>query len=54
MWPEAQEMDERMRTPGAFGPDIVVFGPVVEVPADAQMSDWLLGLLGRDPYWVAG
>lgn len=54
MWPAAQEMDERMRTPGAFGPDIVVFGPVVEVPAEAPMSDRLLGLLGRDPYWVAG
>ena len=54
MWPAAQEMDERMRTPGAFGPGIVVFGPVVEVPADAPMSDRLLGLLGRDPYWVAG
>jgi uncharacterized protein (TIGR03086 family) len=54
MWPEAQEMDERMRTPGAFGPGIVVFGPVVDVPADAPISDRLLGLLGRDPYWVAG
>jgi len=54
MWPGAQEMDERMRTPGAFGPGVVVFGPVVEVPADAPVSDRLLGLLGRDPYWVAG
>jgi uncharacterized protein (TIGR03086 family) len=54
LWPAAQAMDERMRTPGAFGPGIVVFGPVVEVPADAPMPDRLLGLLGRDPYWVAG
>jgi len=54
MWPAAQEMDERMRTPGAFGPGIVVFGPVVEVPEHAPVSDRLLGLLGRDPYWVAG
>jgi uncharacterized protein (TIGR03086 family) len=54
MWPSAQEMDERMRTPGAFGPGIVVFGPLVEVPGDAPFSARLLGLLGRDPYWVAG
>ncbi len=54
MWPAAQEMDERMRTPGAFGPGIVVFGPVVEVPGGSTVSDRLLGLLGRDPYWVAG
>ena len=54
MWPSAQEMDERMRTPGAFGPGIVVFGPLVEVPGDAPVSARLLGLLGRDPYWVAG
>ena len=54
MWPAAQQMDERMRTPGAFGPDIVVFGPVVEVPDEAPVSDRLLGLLGRDPHWTAG
>ena len=54
MWPAAQQMDERMRTPGAFGPGIVVFGPLVEVPADAPVADRLLGLLGRDPYWTAG
>ena len=54
MWPAAQQMDERMRTPGAFGPDVVVFGPVVEVPDEAPVADRLLGLLGRDPYWTAG
>ena len=54
MWPAAQQMDERMRTPGAFGPGIVVFGPLVEVPDDAPVADRLLGLLGRDPYWTAG
>ncbi|MDT7784118.1 MAG: hypothetical protein QOF58_2537 [Pseudonocardiales bacterium] len=47
------DLMERFRTPGAFGPGIVVFGPVVEVSAEAPVSDRLLGLLGRDPYWVA-
>ena len=37
------------RTPGAFGPGVVVFGPRVIVPDDAPMQDRLLGLLGRDP-----
>ena len=54
MWPAAQQMDERLRTPGAFGPGVVVFGPVVEVPDDAPVPHRLLGLLGRDPYWTAG
>ena len=47
MWPAAQQMDERMRTPGAFGPDIVVFGPLVEVPDDdapVAAAPRLLGL----------
>ncbi len=54
MWPAAQQIDERLRTPGAFGPGVVVYGPVVEVPADAPVADRLLGLVGRDPYWTAG
>jgi cystathionine beta-synthase len=49
MLPTAESMPEVMRTPGAFGPDIVVFGPLVELPPDASKQDRLLGLLGRDP-----
>jgi uncharacterized protein (TIGR03086 family) len=49
MWPMAQSIGEEMRTPGAFGPGIVVFGPAVTVPDDAPLQDRLLGLLGRDP-----
>jgi len=44
-----ESMPDVMRTPGAFGPGIVVFGPLVEVPADASKQDRLLGLLGRNP-----
>jgi hypothetical protein len=40
---------EKMRTPGAFGPDVKVFGQEVKVPEDAPLQDRLLGLLGRDP-----
>ena len=51
MWPAVQGIPEVMRVPGAFGPGIVVFGPVVEVPADAPIQQRVLGLLGRDPLW---
>ncbi len=54
LWPGALSMDERLRTPGAFGPGITVYGPVVDVPAEAPLADRLLGLLGRDPGWSAG
>ena len=40
---------ERLRTPGAFGPGVVVFGPAVPVPADAPLQDRLLGFIGRNP-----
>jgi len=49
MLPIAQHIGDEMRTPGAFGPGIVVFGPEVAVPADAPPQHRLLGLLGRDP-----
>jgi uncharacterized protein (TIGR03086 family) len=53
MWPGLQEIPDVMRVPGAFGPGVVVFGPVVGVPADAPLQDRALGLLGRDPAWTA-
>lgn len=48
--PEALEM---LRTPEAFGPGVVVWGPEVVVPAGAPMQDRLLGMVGRDPAWAA-
>jgi hypothetical protein len=42
------EQLEMLRTPEAFGPGIVVFGPEVKVPEDAPLQDRLLGLIGRD------
>ena len=47
------EFLEQLRTPGAFGPGIEVFGPEVAVPADAPLQDRLLGAVGRDPHWRA-
>lgn len=43
------EMMEKMRTPGAFGPGIVVYGPEVKVPDDAPLQHKLLGAIGRTP-----
>ena len=54
MWPSAQHMDERLRTPGAFGEGVIVYGPPVPVSDTAPTSHRLLGLLGRDPSWTAG
>ena len=51
MWPGVQNIPDVMRTPGAFGPGIVVFGPEVKVPDHASRQDRVLGLLGRDPNW---
>lgn len=51
MWPSMQEIDPKMRIPGAFGPGVVVFGPEVPVPEDAPRQDRMLGLIGRDPSW---
>jgi uncharacterized protein (TIGR03086 family) len=44
------EFLEKCRTPGAFGPGIVVFGPEVKVPEDAPLQHRLLGMIGRNPY----
>ncbi|SER05568.1 TIGR03086 family protein [Lentzea xinjiangensis] len=43
------ELMQRLRTPGAFGPGIEVYGPEVPVPEDASPQDRLLGYVGRDP-----
>jgi uncharacterized protein (TIGR03086 family) len=43
------ELMEKMRTPGAFGPGVEVFGPEVKVPENAPLQDRLLGFIGRDP-----
>jgi uncharacterized protein (TIGR03086 family) len=45
------EFLEQLRTPGAFGPGIEVFGPEVAVAADASLQDRLLGAVGRDSNW---
>lgn len=47
------EMMQRLRTPGAFGPGVVVFGPEVPVPAEAPLQRRLLGMIGRDAAWQA-
>jgi uncharacterized protein (TIGR03086 family) len=54
MWTQNQaipaELMEKLRTPNAFGPGVVVFGPEVKVPDGAPLQDRLLGFIGRDPY----
>ncbi|MDR7086900.1 uncharacterized protein (TIGR03086 family) [Aeromicrobium panaciterrae] len=51
--PVVASLPDEVYIPGAYGPDIVVLGPKVAVPSDASAQDQLLGLLGRDPHWVA-
>lgn len=55
IWAYNQNLDlvfvEMLHTPGAFGPGIEVFGPVVPVPEDAPLQHRLLGSIGRDPHW---
>ena len=46
------ELLEQLRTPGAFGPGVEVFGPEVTVPEGAPLQHRLLGLIGRDPAWA--
>ena len=38
--------------PAEIGRTYDVFGPRVDVPADAPVTDRLLGLFGRDPGWL--
>lgn len=42
-----------MSVPGEEAGRAGLYGPVVEVPADARGLDRLLGLAGRDPAWVS-
>lgn len=41
-----------MSTPGEEAGRAGLFGPVVEVPADASTLDRTLGYSGRDPFWA--
>jgi uncharacterized protein (TIGR03086 family) len=51
LWPIAGAIPEQFRVPGAFRPGLVVFGPQVEVAADAPLQHKILGMYGRDPAW---
>lgn len=46
------DMMQLLRTPDAFGPGVVVFGPEVAVADDAPLQDRLVGFIGRDPAWA--
>lgn len=43
----------QMSVPGQEAAREGLFGPVVDVPADAPLLDRVLGLSGRNPAWVA-
>ncbi len=51
MLPGAENIAPEMRIPEAFGPGVIVFGPVVEVGEDATPQQRLLALMGRDPFF---
>ena len=51
LWPIAQAIPEQFRVPGAIRPGLVVFGPQVQVAADAPPQHKILGMYGRDPAW---
>lgn len=49
----AEAFPPEMYEPEAYGPGIFVLGSKFPVPDDAPQQDRLLGLLGRDPRWLA-
>jgi len=46
------ELMDKYRTPGAFGPGIIVYGPEVDVDDNAPLQHRLLGAIGRHPNWT--